>query len=167
MILIFFLLFTTSVEQFDDLEQTRPVVLASLDAVDLVPHLIHETIEFVFHIDALAVRVESNENHATGVIREEIVVPDLLVARIVVPVRELVRLNAHKRPADQLSMVDTSSHRAIAARREERPVMDETVEVCVDGVSDANLFRVLVHPFASFVVGKDALETRRAIAVVL
>jgi hypothetical protein len=167
MILIFFLLFTTSVEQFDDLEQTRPVVLASLDAVDLVPHLIHETIEFVFHIDAFAVRVESNENHATAVIHEEIVVPDLLVARIVGPVRELVRLNTHKRPADQLSVVDPSPHRTVAATRVERLVMDETFEVCVDGVSDANFLRVLIYPFASVVVGKLALETRRAIVVVL
>jgi len=158
---------SSSVEQIDDLEQTRPVVLASLDAVDLMLHLIHETVELVFRVDAFAVRVESNENHATGVIRDEIVVPDLLVARIVVLVRELVRLDAQKRPADQLSVVDTSPHRTIAVCREERSVMDKTVEVCVDGVSDANLLRVLVHPFASFVVGKDALETRRAIAVVL
>jgi hypothetical protein len=37
----------------------------------------------------------------------------------------------------------------------------------VDGVSDKNLLRVCVLDFASFVIGKDALETRRAIAVVL
>ena len=160
-------LFILSEEQFDDLEQIRPVVLASLDALDLVLHLVNETLELVFHVDAFAVRVESNTNHATGVIRDEIVVPDLLVARIVGPVRELVRLDAQKRPADQLSVVDTSLHHTVAVVRVESSVMDETVEVCVDGVSDANLLRVLVHPFASFVVGKDALETRRAIAVVL
>ena len=159
--------FTTSEEQFDDLEQTRPIVLASLDALDLVLHLIHETLELVFHFHALAVRVESNEYHAPGVVRDEIIVPDLLVARIVRPVRELVRLDTEKRPADQLSVIDTSPHRAVAVRREERSVMYKTVEVYVDGVSDKNLLRVCVLDFASFVIGKDALETRRAIAVVL
>jgi hypothetical protein len=160
-------LFILSEEQFDDLEQIRPVVLASLDALDLVLHLVNETLELVFHVDAFAVRVESNTNHATGVIRDEIVVPDLLVARIVGPVRELVRLDAQKRPADQLSVVDTSLHHTVAVVRVESSVMNKTFEVCVDGISDKNLLRMPVYDFASFVIGKHKLKTCGAIAVEL
>lgn len=151
-----------------NLEQLR--VLLALDAINVKLDRVEQHGDAVVQIRlvvARRIRVEANKNPLASVHHHEIVIPNLFVALVIPGVAMLVRLGGKKCIANQLAVVDAATMGAIAVGADvERLVVHKAGEVFIDGIAHANFSRAPLNASRTRIIGKGALEARRAVAII-
>ena len=63
-------------------------------------------------------------------------------------------------------MINSSSHGAVTMICVKRPVMDESLKLFIDRITNTDLFGMGIHDLASRILWKDMFETGGTVAVI-